>query len=474
VNTVREGLDYATLIRFFLWDKVPRALRKQSDPEGFRFEEQLLANRQVSLARPSLALTEWLKRPIRPLYRLRDKVRLRLQAGQNPVLYAPYRHDRLKASLQALSQDNDLTIATPYIRSPQYQAGLPLHLPRRGMNLADRDYATALHAGVIQGLQQQGITLLPQDQDWLGLQIFHQLGHIRQVEAELAHVQPQAILVFSDNHYPMQEYVHVANRAGIPTIMLQHGLDCEHYCLEDAYASVIAVWGEARRQRYQHHSVPQPDRIQVTGNPEYDAIQLPETLNTHGDYWLWVSRPHHPDKCFSPSRHPQEGVMILEALLQAVQRSPETRLLIKPHPYDYTELYRTLVECHQLSDRVSITTDRVSSLLPQASLVLSEDSTAGLEAMFAGKILIHVHFAPSPPTLPFVAYQAALPAYSPDMLKEALQQATQLTAIELQQMQQGQRQFIQDYAGPCDGQAHRRVLELIRDVVSTWRNKRCA
>ena len=459
IAVMHEGLDHGHLTRCFLWDKVSRAIRQQVDPDGFQLEASLLAQSQSGRSRPPAS--EWLKRPVRPLYTLRDRIRLRLHTRDRPILFAPQRHLRLKASLLALSQMPDLLVVVPHDRSPDYQVGYPTRLPRAPQQNADVEYAAYLYQNVIQGLRSLDINLLLQDQQLLKAQILSQLLMIRGVEAELNFVRPQALLMFSDNHHPMQAYVHVAKRIGIPTVLLQHGLDCEHYCLDEAYASTIAVWGEARRKRYQHQSVYQPNQIWVTGNPEFDHLRLPENLNLNGSYWLWVTRPHRPEKCFSPSRTPQEGLDILAALAKALKRSPTARLLIKPHPYDYADRYQALIAEQGLGDRIEIVQSSVQSLLAGATYVISEDSTAGLEAMFFGKVVIHAHFAASKPTLPFVQYEAALPGYSVELLEDSLERAGQLTAIEQDTLLQGQRQFIQDYAGACDGQAHQRVFSRI-------------
>jgi Capsule polysaccharide biosynthesis protein len=458
---VREGLDHRHLTRCFLWDKVSRAIRQQVDPAGFQLEAALLAQSQSRLERSRPNASEWLKRPVRPLYTLRDRVRLRLHCRDRPILFAPHRHLRLKASLLSLSRLSDLVVVVPHDRSPDYAVGHPTRLPRAAQQAADVDYAAALHQSVIEGLRSLQINLLPQDQQRLGTQILDQLLLIRRVEAELNFVRPQALLMFADNHHPMQAYVQVAKRMGIPTVLLQHGLDCEHYCLDEAYASAIAVWGEARRKRYQHQSVYQPDHLWVTGNPEFDHLRLPEALDLSGNYWLWVTRPHRPEKCFSPSRSPQEGLDILAALAKALKRSPTARLLIKPHPADYADRYQAFIAEQGLGDRIEIVQSNVQLLLAGASCVISEDSTAGLEALFFGKVVVHAHFAASKPTLPFVQFGAALPGYSAELLEDSLKRAAQLTSIEQDTLLKAQRQFIQDYAGNCDGQAHQRVFSRI-------------
>jgi hypothetical protein len=463
VEVMREGLDYAELTRCFLWDKVARALRSQLDPANFAFEATLLDRPSVPSQTSPPSLTSRIKQPLRNLY---DRSKFALlqpyaTGRQLPLLYVPCWHPQLRSAVAAIGKLAGLVVTSTY----PYDHAYRIQIPPKPWADPDQVYAAQLHQGILQGLQVKGITLLARDVALLQQQILSQMQQVQRCEAELAAVKPAAILVFADNHPPAQIYVLLARRAGIPAIMLQHGLDCEHYCLEQAYASVIAVWGQARLQRYRHNSTYQPDRIVVTGHPEYDHLRLPPQLSLAGQYWLWVTRPHGSEKCYSPSRSPQEGVDILAALLVALQQLPTARLVIKPHPLENLMIYRQHIIEAQLGDRVELATASVTDLLSAASVVITEDSTAGLDAMFRGKVLIHAHFATSPPVLPFSDYGAALPAHSAAMLQTALRQVQQLTPTQIDRLRQGQRHFLQDYAGNCDGKASQRVAALVYDVV---------
>jgi hypothetical protein len=464
INTLYNGLDYADLTRSFLWDKVPRAIRQQTAPEHFAQEIALL---QETPFAHSLSIPETLKRPFRPIVDQGRAWRSRFYAWQQkrPILFVPRAQIHLKKLGQALQQSSTIALAPCYMESFHYSTGKYSRLQPR-LSQSEMQFAQALHTGILEGLQSFGVELLEIDQRTLERQILRQLRYVRVVEAEVRMSRPNAILVYADNHHPMQEFVLVAQRDRIPTIMLQHGLDCEHYCLNEAYADAIAVWGEARRQRYQQQSKRQPQSIQVTGNPHYDGFRLPEHIDLNGNDWLWVTRPHTPEKCQSPSRHVLEGVQILEALLIALQQHPKARLVIKPHQSERVELYRSLIEQYQLSDRVEITTTNIHALFPQARVVISEDSTAGLEAMFFGKIVIHAHFAVSSPTVPFVEYGAALPGFSVQQLQESLHQALSLPSSAQETMLEGMCHFLQDYVGSLDGKACERVTCFISEIIN--------
>lgn len=458
INSVIDQIDYAELTRYFLWDKVARSIRAQADPKAFEFEQALLKHSIDPITPHPNRLKFGLKRSLRALAARQD-VRS-LPPGKR--LFVPCFHPTLQIIVSAIAQT--LTVVTP-------DAGLSqipnIHTIRSPLcsDSPDLNQVELLHSGIISGLKALGIELIDRDVILLRHQIAHLLVRTQQIEAELSLSRPDAILLFADNHFPVQSYVLVARKHGIPTIMTQHGLDCEHYCLDEAYADIISVWGKTRLQRYQKQSTWQPTRIEVNGNPEYDRLTLPTHLDLSGSYWLWATRPHAPAKCYSPSRSPQEGIQILEALLSALAQTPNAQLVIKPHPLDDVKLYQASIDRYALGERVSISCESARSLFPEASVVISEDSTVGLEAMFFGKIVIHAHFAASTPVLPFAQYNAALPGYTPEMLQSALQNIDHLNEAQQHQLFVGQQRFIQEFAGECDSQAYLRVIAMIQEVL---------
>ena len=464
ISTVKNGLNYGILTRYFLWDKVPRAIRYQLNPNQFSLEETLWNQHRAQQLNAPNAPTPPSEQSIQnAFHQLARLTALRLDRLGRSLIFVPRQHAQLRSTIAALQADPSFRFIAPNhpgntdIRTFQTP-------PKRSPDIA---FTERLYQSILEGLEAFNIDLLLKDRQTLHHQLHQQAALIPQIEAELAAMRPNALLVFSDNHTPSQEYVAIANRQNIPTILLQHGLDCERYCLSDAYASILAVWGPARQQQYQQTSQQQPKQIQVTGNPRYDAQRPPKSLHPSGNQWLWVTRPHGPEKCYLPSRSPQEGLNILTALIAALRQNPSARLAIKPHPFDYIDLYAAEIKKQQMSDRIALTRESLDQQIPKANIVISEDSTAALEAMFFGKILIHAHFAPSPPVLPLVQYSAALPANTPELLQDSLSKATALSAEQANQLFTGQRSFIRDYAGPLDGQATQRVSTLIKRVVTS-------
>ncbi len=459
------GLDFTLLSRWFLWDKVGRAIRKDTSPEVWTFERHLLedAERKAASPFPSPAKQPGVLGHLGGLFsRMRLPLRARPAAGvfqrrSGKLLYAPVVSPRLKAAAAALAREGACQVVSRHLVAECpgvicFQPNIPVQ--------PDLSFSDYLVKGIRVGLGGFGIVLEERDENLLRRQTEDLTALVQRARGEFERLLPEVLLVHADNHPPFQPYVMIAQEMKIPSVMLQHGLDCERFYLDEAYASHVAVWGPERDRRYRENSTQKPE-IRITGNPEYDRIELPASFTSSGNYWLWATRPHTSEKCYAPSRDPREGLQILAALIKALRNTPGARLVIKPHPYDYRELYRQEIARAGLQDRITVSDQNILEMILAAALVVSEDSTAAIEAMFHGKLLIHAHFCQSKPTMPFVDYGAALPGFSSEELIQSLARAEDPTPGEKAWLLKGQRRFLEDFAGPCDGRAGERVVSFI-------------
>lgn len=469
-NTCFNG-DYIQLTRWFLWDKVGRAIRFSCCPGPAIFEKMLIDKVGIPAATCSTEV-DFCRRYLRQyLSRIRNLVKKdpenpackahNFQRRSGPLVYVPVLSDRLTSATVELIHRNICQVVVGCSPRPLEGAGEFKPIIK---SHPDYSTATSLYKAIISGLKGFGITLFEGDAQLLRSQVLLLTAQVNSVNSELELLKPDAILVHGDNHPPFQAYVLAARKMGIPSIMLQHGLDCEDRYLDEAYASAIAVWGPERERRYRERSTFQP-RISVTGNPEYDHLRTPRKIDTAGNNWLWVTRPHSPEKCYAPSRSPVEGVSILYSLIEALQKAPGASLVIKSHPYDYCDQYAQVIADQGMQERIALSALSVHDLFPLASLVVTEDSSAGLDAMFAGKPLIHAHFAENRPTMPFVDYGAALPGFSSDQLVDSVLRAEVLGEVEAQIFLRGQINFVQDFAGLCDGEAGKRFVDFVEEIL---------
>jgi hypothetical protein len=324
------------------------------------------------------------------------------------------------------------------------------------------DFMESLYTSIFHSLNEYGLVLQDMDAEELRKEI-NTLGQMfLKAKKELQIIKPDLIILYSDESLPQMCYVLIAKQMGIKTLSLQHGLDCEILYLDEPYADLLLLWGEWRKQRYEDSNNIFKSSFEVVGNPEYDNIEFSDYSEVNDGYWLWVTRPHSPDKCYSPSRSETEGADILKAILLSLEKYPSEELVIKPHPYDNFDLYEDIVENSGMSDRVRISMDSPMDLYKDAKFVITEDSTAGLEALLFGKNMIHVNFASQPVSVPFSKYDVALLARNEDdfsgMVEKVLQNEY---CLDLE----SRKSFVFHLLFCMDGKSTERAVNCIKDYL---------
>ncbi len=275
------------------------------------------------------------------------------------------------------------------------------------------------------------------------------------------------LVTHADNHMPFILYVLKAKQYQILTLMIQHGLDCEPFFLDEAYADYIAVWGEKRKERYIKSSAYQPKEIRVTGNPLFDEFSKQSyqaTASIDSKQILFLGRPHSIEKSFFHFRSPDEGINIISSLLEYCQANPHIIVQFKPHPVEDLELLTAALPIKEVKN-FSITQEKPLPLIQDTDLVLVEDSTAALEAMLLNKPIVHVHFNPSKPVLPIKSYNAGALATNKNTLFTALDCFVSRPSGNA--FIKGQRSFIRDFAYCTDGNSTGRVVKFLKDILKS-------
>jgi hypothetical protein len=200
--------------------------------------------------------------------------------------------------------------------------------------------------------------------------------------------RPSHIIIYASFDPVQAVFAHVAKTMGIPVVWLQHGLECDPVLLDYNLADMALTWGTAHAKRLQQHN-PQLQCI-VAGNPDLIAPQQikPKSI----DRVIWITRPHHPSKCYTPSQTTSAGIEIARALVPALQQHNKP-LLIKPHPFEDITQYSEILS--QVEHEFH--TGSITELDTSSSLILGEDSTATLEMAAKGRRVGLTHFASHPP-----------------------------------------------------------------------------
>lgn len=238
--------------------------------------------------------------------------------------------------------------------------------------------------------------------------------------------------------------------------------------------SKMAVFGDATKELFVSEGI-SPDRIVVAGNPKLDYLFSANGTHCKAEVCQRYGIPQDKDIILLLTGYfveygywtPEQREQFVMAIFQASSRLPQSKLIIKLHPAvereaDYQAIIKDLPEPPVICQNVPLW-----ELLHACSLAITVQSTAGLEAMAAGKPLLIVNLFGD--AEPFDETSGATVIRKEDDLLPALQ------AILCQglsdEMKEAASKFVYRHAYLQDGKAAKRIADLIVEMAAE-RNQR--
>ncbi len=226
----------------------------------------------------------------------------------------------------------------------------------------------------------------------------------------------------------------------------------------------FAVMGSYAKDAYLGMGV-DSDRVFITGQPRFDAILerkfsrgmvmkelgIPEnkglivlaTGSVVG--WLWEEKQLEE---------------LMETLINAMAEFPDKQLVIKLHPAEEIEEYQKILEKIGGSRVILCRDTDIHQLLYACDLLLTIHSTVALEAMIFNKPVITINFSGKPDLMPYAESGAAIGVYRKKDLLPAMKRALYDPQIR-KNLGQKSKRFVSEHVYKLDGQASKRVAELI-------------
>lgn len=216
-----------------------------------------------------------------------------------------------------------------------------------------------------------------------------------------------------------------------------------------------------------------PENVFVTGQPRFDLIsrsksngrEIREQLKIPAGKGIIVlaTQPIHSLWTEVERRE------FIDAIIGAMSEFPEKQLVIKLHPSEKLEEYREILD--RTEQKVIICRDvDLYGLLQACELLMTVHSTVALEAMILQKPVITVNLTGKPDVMPYAESGAALGVYRKEDLAPAINKA--LYDPEIREKMAGKREkFVYEHAYKLDGQATRRVADLIVRLIEESKKK---
>lgn len=453
-----KGIDFSRLTHFLLWDKVGRVLRYRLDSERFKFEERLL-----NYSNSDQITLDDLQEP--------DEI-----LNTEPYLYRSWKkHKKINHISSPYISRITLPLAEKLARIENNEVKYIANLYQEPVNLTkqlafpyenrDVDFSDSLLYGIVEGLSHFDINLFRNDFLKLKEEIIEIQNTLFWLAKWIIPAKPDLILLHSDNHPPHSLMCELGRQAEVPVAIMQHGMDCEPALLDNLYADHALVFGKIKADHYRENSEEKKPGIIVTGSHLYDQNMIRPVIKKPGNNWLFLTRPHTPNKCFFPTRWPDEGVELFKAILDEIAKRPKVSLTLKTHPADYIEPYKSLIRESPARDRVCISPNTVIEEFKKASFVFSEDSSVFAEALAEGIPSLLLHFSQTPISQHPEEYGLNLVARDINQLSSLIDNISCLSAGGLDHYFCGYRHFVEDHLGILDGQGLNRSVRAIRRIL---------
>jgi CDP-glycerol glycerophosphotransferase (TagB/SpsB family) len=272
----------------------------------------------------------------------------------------------------------------------------------------------------------------------------------------------------------MKTAVAVANRLDVPSLTIQHGVVDFQQGLSylgnlPVAASKIAVFGEASQAEFIRAGTP-AEKVVVTGRPTLDMLyeeqeafdpdELRRRLGLKDGQRLIVLATQ--DDC------PEVNEPLLRSVYGATKNLPDTRLVVKVHPRESPRLAERIAVELKMQEVIIIKDIDPYQLLLVCEVLITRESTIALEAMMLDKPVITINLTGKPDLRPYAKSGAAVGVYDSKDVAIAILDVLQNSEIR-EKLRRKSREFVAHHAYRADGQASRRVADLIEGMIGESR-----
>ena len=257
----------------------------------------------------------------------------------------------------------------------------------------------------------------------------------------------------------MNAVVVEAQKRGIPTVFVQHGIMGTRSALTATlpYRRVLVFHQPAAELPEGKGAAPPAE---IVGSPFYDDISQPAAGQRDEGYVLVASQP---DEQIERQRSRHSWLKVIFAACKNL--GGEVILKIHPNDADNISYYQQLVdETGALARIVRHGEQPLSELIAGCSLFISRFSTTLLDAVLAGKPAIMVNFTGQLDPYPFARRGAVAAAHTPQELQTELHQLLEEPEARVA-LSAARAEYIAYHIGPTDGRAAQRIAAALAECV---------
>ena len=282
----------------------------------------------------------------------------------------------------------------------------------------------------------------------------HEIGEVIRDYLVAKHIireyKPKLLISTTDPDVRVLPYIRVAKRAGIRSITIQHGAFVNPYSV-DFESDRMLAWGAYYKKWFVQNLSKNPLYIDICGSLEYDKYHRKETS-------LEFKKAKIETVLILTSFYYLKDIEFekdLASMIEKLNKAGFKKILIRTHPYQRLYFIENLARSSNLVEIANKST--LEEVLDKADLVISNDTTAGVNAIIAGKEVIYWPFFIKE-YLPFGKFRSAFVGHS---VKEVIQIVKRMQNNKIDRTIVSRARFIKQVCFKLDGKAFVRIAKKI-------------
>lgn len=254
----------------------------------------------------------------------------------------------------------------------------------------------------------------------------------------------------------VRAHVLLAKNKGIPVVEIQHGMYTPATPRATPLCDRICVWGDYAKEVLKSAGATD-DQIIVTGSPKYDLLL--EKIKEYSHRGML----RRQKRLLLVTGGPYEDIYlrVIRELGSFLKTRDDILLVVKPHPAESGELYKSIAREFHPRVTVEKPTEDIQNLLLKADVLITISSTVGIDAAIANKPIILLKTT----NIGEIPYQH---------ISMEVQRAEEIASVVKNLADRNDRQdevlearekFVYEHAYIQDGQASKRVADLIIQMI---------
>jgi len=282
------------------------------------------------------------------------------------------------------------------------------------------------------------------------------------------------VVLRNDSKELEKTVIYTCRLFNIPSLAVQHGvlaLDNGHYIV---IADKVAVWGQASIEKYKRFGN-DIRKFEITGNPRFDILPDWRPKITRELFFRKLGLDVHKKTILFASQQVNKFtsywtddffIAMAREIINLIKESVNKQLIIKTDPYEDPGSYKEMIRRGNYNNISIAENMHIYDLLFYSDILLTLDSTVGLEAMLFDKPVVTLNLGKRKDRVLYAEKGAAIGVYKKEDLPLAIEKVlTDQNTIE--QLKLGRKTFIEEYAYKIDGKASERITNFIKRIINS-------